>query len=152
MLCANQTLEGDENLMSKFFVHMLYACNVYGGLNVTAEDLQAQYVNASANHLEYDPNRNVSLPIYLPTLLNPELTTAAIDEYYWFYYNYDMSPIWGGALLAYWGGALLIAAIFNFMRVTGVIKSFNFTWFNYLRQWFTLPTWFANVVKCYTRC
>ncbi|OWB75087.1 hypothetical protein B5S31_g4940 [[Candida] boidinii] len=144
MLCANQTLEGDENLMSKFFVHMLYACNVYGGLNVTAEDLQAQYVNASANHLEYDPNRNVSLPIYLPTLLNPELTTAAIDEYYWFYYNYDMSPIWGGALLAYWGGALLIAAIFNFMRVTGVIKSFNFTWFNYLRQWFTLPTWFAN--------
>ncbi|OUM54291.1 hypothetical protein BVG19_g3657 [[Candida] boidinii] len=139
MLCANQTLEADEKLMAQFFENLLDRCP-----KLTADDLQAQYVNATDNHLPYDPDRNISIPIYLPTLLNPELTSAAIEEYYWFYRNYDMSPIWGGALLAYWGGALLIAAIFNFMRVTGVIKSFNFTWFNYLRQWFTLPTWFAN--------
>ncbi|OWB63182.1 hypothetical protein B5S29_g4142 [[Candida] boidinii] len=144
LLCGYNRFNGDETIMESYIDNFLFQCQVYGGLNVTRDYFVEQLANATSDYLPFDPSRNVSLPVYKAFIVNPEVDDAAYNEYYWWYYNFDESRYWGAGIIVYWGGVLLILAAFHFMRVTGVIKSVNFKWLNYLRKWFTLPTWFIS--------
>ncbi|GME85367.1 unnamed protein product [Ambrosiozyma monospora] len=144
LLCIHNLTGHDVNQMEKAMKTFNEDCEEYTGLRVPWTYFRDQYLNATKYELQRSEIKNISLPIYAPTLPNMKAAKKQYRNYVAYYKNIDNATYYGAGLLSYFGLVMLLATISNIAKRTGLAQRFSNYFINLFRSYVTLPAMLPN--------
>lgn len=130
LLCAEQY---DSHGINKVFDLLASEyCDTYG--DYTAKYFEEQYHNASNYVVSLDSIANTSLPMYAPTIPDIEKGRSLYLGRLYYYKNLDSGTYFSAALCGFFLLLIIIGALYNLVRVTGLTKRVGRSKFSKLCQ------------------
>jgi NAD(P)H-flavin reductase len=126
LLCAARISKDQSDSYRKLiFKGLSAACIEYTSYPMNWEFYQAQYENATKYAVPEDSIANISLPIYSPIFLNTSILNDEYIGYRAYYFNLDSGTWFSVGICGYFLLLIVISAIYNFARNTGLSQSAN---------------------------
>lgn len=125
ILCGKAYSYNNSALFEKVLESAVTLCREYTLYPVTVDDFLAQLANATEYFQPLSDIANISEPLYYPTLPDLEAGEPELIGYLKYYYNLDSGTWFSVGVCAYFLLVIVLGAIYNFIRVSGMLKTFG---------------------------
>ena len=146
LICSVElSYDKSEAYQEKIFKTAKKSCDKYSSYHYHWTYYKEQYENATKYYQPLDQISNISLPIYAPT--TPNLTSLELEYkgYRGYYFDLDSGTWFSVGICGYFLLLIVISAIHNFFRATGISSSINNSKFSKLCQKYVIfPTLLPN--------
>ena len=141
------TLTDKESVVEDAMSSWIGYCEEYGDVVVTFKEIYGMYEEDVANNnFTFTKDlTNVTLPLTTPVIFTSTEIQSALKTVKTFNWELYSGTLFGGIMMAYWGGVIFIGTLINLMQHVApkVMLSMNRPVFIKFRQAFTIPATFG---------